>query len=77
MVETVPDYRLGKINDDTLSRIFETTTGINRSLKKSLPLLVLTSFILILIYLLAAIGLTTGGSSTVRIYTQTIQRTTQ
>jgi hypothetical protein len=33
--------------------------------------------ILILIYLLTAIGLTPGGSSTVHIYTQTIQRTTQ
>jgi len=32
---------------------------------------------LILIYLLTAIGLTPGGSSTVHIYTQTIHRTTQ
>jgi uncharacterized integral membrane protein len=32
---------------------------------------------MILIYLLTAIGLTPGGSSTVHIYTQTIQRTTQ
>jgi hypothetical protein len=31
----------------------------------------------ILIYLLTAIGLTPGGSSTVHIYTQTIHRTTQ
>jgi len=31
----------------------------------------------ILIYLLNAIGLTPGGSSTVHIYTQTIHRTTQ
>jgi hypothetical protein len=30
-----------------------------------------------LIYLLTAIGLTPGGSSTVHIYTQTVQRTTQ
>jgi len=30
-----------------------------------------------MIYLLAAIGLTPGGSSTVHIYTQTIHRTTQ
>ena len=30
-----------------------------------------------IIYLLTAIGLTTGGSSTVNIYTQTIHRTTQ
>jgi len=30
-----------------------------------------------MIYLLTAIGLTTGGSSTVHIYTQTIHRTTQ
>jgi len=30
-----------------------------------------------LIYLLTAIGLSTGGSSTVHIYTQTIHRTTQ
>jgi len=29
------------------------------------------------IYLLTAIGLTPGGSSTVQIYTQTIHRTTQ
>jgi len=36
------------------------------------------SFILyILIYLLTAIGLTPGGSSTVHIYTQTIHRTIQ
>jgi len=28
-------------------------------------------------YLLIAIGLTPGGSSTVHIYTQTVQRTTQ
>jgi uncharacterized integral membrane protein len=34
-------------------------------------------FYLILIYLLTAIGLTPGGSSTVRIYTKTIHRTTQ
>ena len=33
--------------------------------------------ILILIYLLTAVGLTPGGSSTVHIYTQTIHRTTQ
>jgi len=32
--------------------------------------------ILILIYLLNATGLTTGGSSTVHIYTQTVHRTT-
>jgi hypothetical protein len=31
----------------------------------------------ILIYLLTAIGLTPGGSSTVHIYTQTIHRTTK
>ena len=34
-------------------------------------------FVLILIYLLTAIGLTPGGSTTVHIYTQTIHRTTQ
>jgi len=34
-------------------------------------------FILILIYLLTAIGLTPSGSSTVHIYTHTIHRTTQ
>jgi uncharacterized integral membrane protein len=34
-------------------------------------------YILILIYLLTAIGLTPGGSSTVHIYTQTIHRKTQ
>jgi len=33
--------------------------------------------ITVLIYSLNAIGLTPGGSSTVHIYTQTIQRTTQ
>jgi uncharacterized integral membrane protein len=33
--------------------------------------------LLILIYLLTAIGLTPGGSSTVHTYTQTIHRTTQ
>jgi uncharacterized integral membrane protein len=32
---------------------------------------------LILIYLLTAIGLTPGGSSTVHIYTKTTHRTTQ
>jgi uncharacterized integral membrane protein len=31
----------------------------------------------ILIYLLTAIGLTLGGSSTIHIYTQTLHRTTQ
>jgi uncharacterized integral membrane protein len=31
----------------------------------------------IVIYYLTAIGLTSGGSSTVHIYTQTIHRTTQ
>ena len=31
----------------------------------------------VLIYLLTAIGLTTGGSSPIHIYTQTIYRTTQ
>jgi len=35
------------------------------------------SSILVLIYLLTAVGLTPGGSSTVHIYTQTIHRTTQ
>jgi len=30
-----------------------------------------------MIYMLTAVGLTTGGSSTVHIYTQTIHRTTQ
>jgi len=30
-----------------------------------------------MVYLLTAIGLTPGGSSTVHIYTQTIHRTTQ
>ena len=33
--------------------------------------------LLILTYLLTAVGLTAGGSSTVNIYTQTIHRTTQ
>jgi len=33
--------------------------------------------IMILIYLLTAIGLSPGGSSTVHIYTQTVHRTTQ
>jgi len=33
--------------------------------------------VLILIYLLTAIGFTPGGSSTVHIYNQTIHRTTQ
>ena len=32
---------------------------------------------MMMIYLLTAIGLTSGGSSTVHIYTQTIHRTTQ
>jgi len=30
-----------------------------------------------MIYLLTAVGLTPGGSSTVHIYTQTVHRTTQ
>ena len=38
---------------------------------------VLTFNYLILIYLLTAIELTPGGSSTVHIYTQTIHRTAQ
>jgi len=36
-----------------------------------------SNFNLILIYLLTAVGLTPGGSSTVQIYTQTIHRTTR
>jgi len=36
-----------------------------------------TDVILILKYLLTVIGLTSGGSSIVHIYTQTIHRTTQ
>ena len=35
------------------------------------------TFVDVLTYLLTAIGLTPGGSSTVHIYTQTIHRTTQ
>jgi hypothetical protein len=35
------------------------------------------NIIIIIIYLLTAIGLTPGGSSTVHIYTQTVYRTTQ
>jgi uncharacterized integral membrane protein len=38
---------------------------------------ILTFDIDILIYLLTALGLTPGGSSTVHIYTQKIHRTTQ
>jgi len=37
----------------------------------------LCHYVLILVYLLTAIRLTSGGSSTVHIYTQTIHRTTQ
>jgi len=37
----------------------------------------LSKLILILIYLLTAIGLPPGGSNTVHIYTQTVHRTTQ
>jgi len=33
--------------------------------------------VFIYIYLLSAVGLTPGGSSTVHIYTQTVHRTTQ
>jgi len=40
-------------------------------------MLVSVHLILIFIYLLTAIGLSPGGSSTVHIYTQTIHRTTQ
>jgi len=40
-------------------------------------ILLLQQLVLILIYLLTAIGLSPGGSSTVHIYTQTIHRTTQ
>jgi len=36
-----------------------------------------TDFLYDMIYLLTAIGLSSGGSSTVHIYTQTIHRTTQ
>jgi hypothetical protein len=39
--------------------------------------LLLTIMIYDMIYVLTAIGLSPGGSSTVHIYTQTIQRTTQ
>jgi len=37
----------------------------------------MSKFILYMIYLLTAMGLSPGGSSTVHIYTQTVQRTTQ
>jgi len=40
-------------------------------------LILILIFLFLLIYLLTAIGLTPGGSSTVHIYTQTIHRTTQ
>jgi len=51
LVDTASYYRPRKINDGTLSRIFETTTGSNRSLEKPLSLLVLTSLILIYWYI--------------------------
>jgi uncharacterized integral membrane protein len=38
---------------------------------------ILTQTLLILIYLLTAVGLTPGGSSTVHIYTQAIHKITQ
>jgi len=41
------------------------------------PRVIDIDMILISIYLLTAIGLTPGGSSTVHIYTQTVNRTTQ
>ena len=44
---------------------------------KEMPCLVASGTHCILIYLLTAIGLSPGGSSTVHIYTQTIHRTTQ
>ena len=46
-------------------------------LQSSAHILGILVLILILIYLLTAIGLTPGGSSTVHIYIQTIHRTTQ
>jgi uncharacterized integral membrane protein len=57
-------------------------TGDRRKLRKDYldglyPLQHIIRVILILIYLLTAIGLAPGGSSTVHIYTETIHRTTQ
>jgi uncharacterized integral membrane protein len=54
----------------------QATDGDRTACKSSCEILILI-LILILIYLLTAIGLTSGGSSTVHIYTQTIHRTTQ
>jgi hypothetical protein len=40
-------------------------------------IIIIIDLITLMIYLLTAIGLTPGGSSTVPIYTQTIHRTAQ
>ena len=50
-------------------------TGINASLKRLPPSSGTSAYDMI--YLLTAIGLSSGGSSTVHIYTQTIHRTIQ
>jgi len=58
----------------TVRRFIAIGWPLRRVLVSSLISLIL---ILTLIYLLTAIGLTHGGSSTVHIYTQTVHRTTQ
>jgi hypothetical protein len=63
-----------------LSNIIAISVVINYSTSLSAcrrSTLVNTERVLILIYLLTAIGLPPGGSCTVHIYTQTIHRTTQ
>ena len=50
---------------------------LDRPLKINLFVFVKSGYVLILIYMLTAIGLTPGGSCTVHMYTQTIHRTTQ
>jgi uncharacterized integral membrane protein len=57
------------------NEVFHSLLRVN--LASNMPALCPGSMIRYMIYLLTAIGLTPGGSSTVHIYTQTIHRTMQ
>jgi hypothetical protein len=66
------------INREMLRRIFDSfVDGLRQCIADERGRLEVVIDIDILVYLLTAIGLTPGGSSTVHIYTQTIHRTPQ
>jgi hypothetical protein len=69
----MPSLRRLTQNQSKMFKLAVTMPDLSRLKQMTVyPLLILLS-----IYLLTAIGLTPGGSSTVHIYTQTVHRTTQ